>query len=82
MQNHGSIMVWLVVALLAARLDVSAQSQSGLSGLAAVDLVVEEMENAARTCNLSGSGVDAAVRLPVDSSRLRIARYNRMLWIG
>lgn len=51
-----------------------AQNPNAFVGVSAVDIVVEALHDGARECNVSESGLDAAVRLPLDASRLRIDR--------
>jgi hypothetical protein len=59
-----------VVAVAAA----SAQAQSsapGLSGIPAVQLTVEPVDEESRQCGISDDGLDAAVRIPVSNTQLR-----------
>ena len=44
----------------------------GLVGISSVSIIVEQLEDDAVRCNVSESGIDAAIRLPLDASRLRI----------
>lgn len=46
--------------------------KKGLSGIQSVKILIEDLDSDAKTCGLSTGGLDAAVRLPVDASRLRI----------
>ena len=53
---------------------VSAQTQSsspGLTGIQAVQLSVEPVDDESRQCGLSDDGLDAAVRIPVSNTPLK-----------
>lgn len=50
-----------------------AQAQdNAFVGVSAVRILVEGLDDAAAKCNVTTSGLDAAARLPLDASRLRI----------
>ena len=68
----------LVIAVAA----VSAAAQSaapGLSGIAAVQLKVEPVDDDARQCGISDDGLDAAVRIPVSNTQLKAAADSSVL---
>ena len=59
-----------VIALAA--LSAHAQSSApGLSGIPAVQLMVEPVDEEARQCGISEDGLDAAARIPVSNTQLR-----------
>ena len=50
-----------------------AQAQdNNFVGVSGVDIVVEALSDNAAKCNVTDGGLDAATRLPLDASRLRI----------
>lgn len=52
-----------------------AQPNTDLENLSEVAIVVEPIGSAAELkCNLTEAGIDAAMRIPLDGSRLRVAR--------
>ena len=70
--RYAPFLSFLVVAAAAA----SAQAPSsapGLSGIAAVQLTVEPVDEEARQCGISDDGLDAAVRIPVSNTQLKAA---------
>ena len=65
----------LVLSFIVALVALPAQTQSsapGLSGIAAIQLAVEPVDDEARQCGLSDDGLDAAVRIPVSNTQLRV----------
>ena len=62
------------IALVIASASVSAGAQSsapGLSGIPAVQLTMEPVDDEGRQCGLSDDGLDAAVRIPVSNTQLK-----------
>jgi len=65
----------LALSFIVALLALPAQAQSsapGLSGIAAIQLALEPVDDEARQCGLSDDGLDAAVRIPVSNTQLRV----------
>ncbi len=50
----------------------AAQADTELEKLPNISIVVEEPDDQAAKCNITASGLDAAVRIPLDASRLGI----------
>ena len=64
----------LSIAIAFAAASAAAQSAApGLSGIAAVQLKVEPVDDDARQCGISDDGLDAAVRIPVSNTQLKAA---------
>jgi hypothetical protein len=56
------------------RLQMLATDLDGLRGLQDVSILVEDLDDDAKQCGITESALDAAVRLPVSASRLKIAK--------
>jgi len=68
--RYAQLLSFVIFAVAA----VSAEAQSsapGLSGIAAVQLTVEPVDEEARQCGISDDGLDAAVRIPVSNTQLK-----------
>jgi len=65
------LVVLLVMGLGLVATPAQAQDNNFV-GVSEVNIVVEDLADAAAKCNVSKGGLDAAVRLPLDASRLRI----------
>lgn len=64
----------LALVIGAAAVSAAAQTSApGLSGIPAIQLMVEPVDEEARQCGLSDDGLDAAVRIPVSNTQLRAA---------
>lgn len=63
----------LTLALLAS-FGCAVSAQQALSGVRQVDIVVETLDDDAAKCSITKDGIDAAVRLPLSNSRIRIDR--------
>ena len=60
----------LLIAVTAA-VAVAQSSAPGLSGIPAVQLTVEPVDEEARQCGISDDGLDAAARIPVSNTQLK-----------
>jgi hypothetical protein len=61
----------IVGSVLAVSTHTQAQDYRFL-GLTETAIIVEELEEEDAACGVTGSGIDAAIRLPLDASRLEI----------
>lgn len=52
--------------------DTARAQDPGFLGVKDVHIVVEDLGQEGRACNVTEDGIDAAIRLPLDASRLRL----------
>ena len=68
-----STCIALTITILGGALPARGQvPDTGLEGVKAVDIIVESLSEFAAKCGVTKSGIDAAIRLPLDASRLQI----------
>jgi hypothetical protein len=72
-------MRWVVLGLLAFLASQQARAvpfSRGLTGLTSVAILIEKLPDDAKPCGITLAALDAAVRLPLAASRLRVASNN------
>ena len=67
----GVLVVLLVMGLGLVATPAQAQDNKFV-GVSEVKILVEDLDDGAEKCNVTKGGLDAAARLPLDASRLRI----------
>jgi hypothetical protein len=78
--RSAAISFAIACALVSARAQQS--SAPGLTGIPAVQLSVEPVDDESRQCGLSDDGLDAAVRIPVSNTQLKaVAESPYLLYV-
>lgn len=70
--RRGFVIVLAVMPVLYNAAPAAAAQGKALTGLIAVDLLVERLAEDEAKCNITKDGLDASVRLPVSASPLRL----------
>lgn len=65
-------LIWLCASVDALTVPAYAQTATALQEISAVDILVHQLTEEARRCNVSEAGIETAIRSTLSSSRLRL----------
>jgi hypothetical protein len=73
-RRHRELFVTLICfAIFECRAAAQIPQSRALTGLPQINILVEDLDSDARACNISSDALDAAARLPLANSRIRVS---------